>query len=414
METSINNSSAGQALGPNSATDTAIFGQIPGSDPGTDADLYMPVPKKPGTNNESGVETAEEAVEPAEPDVNELCRDMFDKMAVFLQGELTATCEDYKLVENMNKLTSLKYMEMKDISINISRNLKDLNQKYAGLQPYLDQINQIEEQVTALEQAAYKLDTYSKKLDMWRWKTVGKLWAGGQDSCPPPLDEAKKQVEAGEEEEEVNSDAQQGRSESRLLIEPVEMIFEMTAIKCSRLSNAFPPMLMSAGMHQPNSKCTARIRRNILLSSLSDTEYKKETGLQTCLFQFVMARSAYPIPPINPDGVNAPTNPIPPNNPDGNNAPTNLIPPNNPDGDDAPTHPIPPNNPDGDNAPTHPIPPNNPDVDNAPTHPIPPNNPDGDNAPTHPIPPNNPDGDNTVLKVFETMPLSRKLETVVI
>ena len=29
----------------------------------------------------------------------------------------------------MNKLTSLKYMEMKDISINISRNLQDLNNK---------------------------------------------------------------------------------------------------------------------------------------------------------------------------------------------------------------------------------------------------------------------------------------------
>ncbi|XP_073673024.1 biogenesis of lysosome-related organelles complex 1 subunit 2 [Garra rufa] len=122
-------------------------------------------PKRPSNNNDGGVETAEEATEPAEPDINELCRDMFDKMAVFLQGELTATCEDYKLLENMNKLTSLKYMEMKDISINISRNLQDLNQKYASLQPYLDQINQIEEQVTALEQAAYKLDTYSKKLE---------------------------------------------------------------------------------------------------------------------------------------------------------------------------------------------------------------------------------------------------------
>jgi hypothetical protein len=34
----------------------------------------------------------------------------------------------------MNKLTSLKYLEMKDIAINISRNLKDLNQKceYSG------------------------------------------------------------------------------------------------------------------------------------------------------------------------------------------------------------------------------------------------------------------------------------------
>ncbi len=41
----------------------------------------------------------------------------------------SATCEDYKVLENMNKLSSLKYMEMKDISINISRNLQDLNQK---------------------------------------------------------------------------------------------------------------------------------------------------------------------------------------------------------------------------------------------------------------------------------------------
>ncbi|CAL8307088.1 unnamed protein product [Lota lota] len=124
-----------------------------------------PAPKKPSTNSDGGVETAEEAVEPAEPDINELCTDMFDKMAVFLQGELTATCEDYRLLENMNKLTSLKYMEMKDISINISRNLQDLNNKYASLQPYLDQINQIEEQVSSLEQAAYKLDAYSKKLE---------------------------------------------------------------------------------------------------------------------------------------------------------------------------------------------------------------------------------------------------------
>ncbi|XP_078284505.1 biogenesis of lysosome-related organelles complex 1 subunit 2 [Rhinoraja longicauda] len=112
-----------------------------------------------------GVETAEEATEPSEPDINELCKEMFTKMSVYLQGELTATCEDYKLLENMNKVTGLKYLEMKEIAVNINRNLKDLNQKYASLQPYLDQIGQIEEQVAALEQAAYRLDAYSKKLE---------------------------------------------------------------------------------------------------------------------------------------------------------------------------------------------------------------------------------------------------------
>lgn len=40
-------------------------------------------------SGDAGVETAEEAVEPADPDINELCTDMFGKMAIFLQGELT-------------------------------------------------------------------------------------------------------------------------------------------------------------------------------------------------------------------------------------------------------------------------------------------------------------------------------------
>ncbi|XP_068937025.1 biogenesis of lysosome-related organelles complex 1 subunit 2-like [Petaurus breviceps papuanus] len=108
---------------------------------------------------------AEESMEPAEADITELCQDMFSKMTTYLTGKLTATSEDYKLLENMNKLTSLKYLEMKDIAVNISRNLKHLNQKYAALQPYLDQITLIEEQVAALEQAVYKLDAYSKKLE---------------------------------------------------------------------------------------------------------------------------------------------------------------------------------------------------------------------------------------------------------
>ncbi|XP_011790939.1 PREDICTED: biogenesis of lysosome-related organelles complex 1 subunit 2 isoform X1 [Colobus angolensis palliatus] len=134
--------------------------------------------------DDAAVETAEEAKEPAEADITELCRDMFSKMATYLTGELTATSEDYKLLENMNKLTSLKYLEMKDIAINISRNLKDLNQKYAGLQPYLDQINVIEEQVAALEQAAYKLDAYSKKLGNHFYFCFDIIKSASWPACP--------------------------------------------------------------------------------------------------------------------------------------------------------------------------------------------------------------------------------------
>ncbi|XP_043854556.1 biogenesis of lysosome-related organelles complex 1 subunit 2-like [Dromiciops gliroides] len=90
---------------------------------------------------------------------------MFSKMATYLTGDLMAKGEEYKLLENMNKLTILNYLEMKAIAVNVNRNLNDLNEKYAALQTYLDQITLIEEQAVALEQAAYKLDAYSKKLE---------------------------------------------------------------------------------------------------------------------------------------------------------------------------------------------------------------------------------------------------------
>lgn len=38
----------------------------------------------------------------------------------------------------------------------------------SNLHPFLEQINQIDENVTALEQAAYKLDNYSKRLGLFR------------------------------------------------------------------------------------------------------------------------------------------------------------------------------------------------------------------------------------------------------
>ncbi|PVD39166.1 hypothetical protein C0Q70_01794 [Pomacea canaliculata] len=110
------------------------------------------------------VEESEEAKEPPPADVVELCHETFQKTAEYLRGELEGTIEDYKLLEKMNKVTICKYSEMKHIALSIGSALHDLNEKYKSLQPYLDQIDAIEESVAALEQAAYSLDQYSKRL----------------------------------------------------------------------------------------------------------------------------------------------------------------------------------------------------------------------------------------------------------
>lgn len=107
---------------------------------------------------------------------------MFNKTADYLYGELTATLDDYRLLENMNRATITKYSDMKHIAGNIAKNMGDLKDKCTQilflmaisigklflddtLQPYLDQIDQIEDSVIKLEQAAYKLDAYSKRLE---------------------------------------------------------------------------------------------------------------------------------------------------------------------------------------------------------------------------------------------------------
>ncbi|XP_022087468.1 biogenesis of lysosome-related organelles complex 1 subunit 2-like isoform X1 [Acanthaster planci] len=115
-------------------------------------------------SSEVGVETGTEAMEP-DHDIAELTRDMFTKMTAYIRGDLAATAEDYKLLEDMNRLTSKKYEDMKQMAVAIERDMKNLDEKYKNLEPYLAQVDQIEESVLSLEQAALRLDAYARRLE---------------------------------------------------------------------------------------------------------------------------------------------------------------------------------------------------------------------------------------------------------
>ena len=60
---------------------------------------------------------------------------------------------------------------MQQITGNIAKGVEQLNGKYQELQPYLDQIDQVDESVERLYQAAIKLDSYSKRLERSRFCT---------------------------------------------------------------------------------------------------------------------------------------------------------------------------------------------------------------------------------------------------
>ncbi|CAK9821071.1 Biogenesis of lysosome-related organelles complex 1 subunit 2 [Anthophora plagiata] len=106
-----------------------------------------------------------EALDPHDPNLSRLANTMFQKMEEYLQEELTATHADYRLLERLNKETIAKYTELKTVSSSVAQSLDSLNEKYKKLQPILDNINEIDDSVTKLEQAAYKLAAYSKRLE---------------------------------------------------------------------------------------------------------------------------------------------------------------------------------------------------------------------------------------------------------
>jgi len=114
-----------------------------------------------------------EALDPHDPQLNQLASVMFSSTSDWISGELETTTEEYKLLEQMNRLTMTKYSDMNQITENISKGVTELNSKYTDLLPYLEQIDQIDASVERLEQAAYKLDAYSKRLEQ-KFKTLEK------------------------------------------------------------------------------------------------------------------------------------------------------------------------------------------------------------------------------------------------
>ncbi|KAK3751478.1 hypothetical protein QZH41_009177 [Actinostola sp. cb2023] len=97
-------------------------------------------------------------------ELQEVCKVSFKKISQYLNGELTATLDDYELLEKLNNLTTTKYQEMTSMAKTLITSMEELDDQYKSLQPYLEQIDKVEESVASLEQAAYRLDSYSKKL----------------------------------------------------------------------------------------------------------------------------------------------------------------------------------------------------------------------------------------------------------
>lgn len=99
------------------------------------------------------------------PNLEQLAKEMITNTGNYIEFEVETCVNDYRTLEKMNKQVTERYQKYTDLSKSISNEMIELNQCYDNLYPLLAQVNDIEKCVGDLEQAATRLDAYSKKLE---------------------------------------------------------------------------------------------------------------------------------------------------------------------------------------------------------------------------------------------------------
>ncbi|KAL1522929.1 hypothetical protein AB1Y20_017894 [Prymnesium parvum] len=90
---------------------------------------------------------------------------MLHKISQYVAGEAELSAEDYRLLEAMNLAVADRYSAMADFSSGLVAFAERLQVKCDEIVPHLSRVDELEEQVSALEAAVQQLDQYSRRLE---------------------------------------------------------------------------------------------------------------------------------------------------------------------------------------------------------------------------------------------------------
>lgn len=114
-----------------------------------------------------------EALNTHDPLLSRLATKMFHKSSEFVTYEMVSSLEDYKLLENMNKVTVSKYSDMKQIADNLANSTDDLKIKFNDLVCFLICLYWLKVQLINLK---YLTASTIETIEWYRWNS-GKTWS---------------------------------------------------------------------------------------------------------------------------------------------------------------------------------------------------------------------------------------------
>lgn len=82
--------------------------------------------------------------------LSELSEEMFTKLGLLINAQLNASAEDYQLLQKLNQLATEEHAQMADTAAELLTLAQSAQKKYKDLEPYLQQIDELEVNVSVL------------------------------------------------------------------------------------------------------------------------------------------------------------------------------------------------------------------------------------------------------------------------
>lgn len=109
----------------------------------------------------------------------------FEKISDYINAELKASLKDYEFITKLNKTTTATFKDYNVVADKIAKNINRINENQVAknrLDNLVEALNELDAKISSLESLAYKIDSYSMRLE----ETFKKLESSSSQATETP------------------------------------------------------------------------------------------------------------------------------------------------------------------------------------------------------------------------------------